>query len=275
MFREFFGRQSSSLVCIHQPVNCSPRAEGGVKTIGFLILFFLHAATASAAGIGAEGVIARSIAARGGHRNFKRAKTERMTGKIAFGAGPGNLLTVEMKAPNKIRTELTLEGKTITRTFDGRDGWQLNPLNGQTAPVKMTAEEAANIAKEGDFNGPMADYKAKGYQIELMGEEPLEAGKAYKVRLTWKDRTTDLYYIDEQSWLPVKWQGTRVINGKTMVFESLYRDYRKVSGLMFPFAIETSTQGSDRKQQITFGRIEVNPPIDDSRFTLAPANAHQ
>ena len=49
-------------------------------------------------------------------------------------------------------------------------------------------------------------------------------------------------------------------------------DYRTVDGLVFPHRIVTGPKGRpDDQQRVEFDKIEVNPALDDSRFTMPKA----
>ncbi len=45
-------------------------------------------------------------------------------------------------------------------------------------------------------------------------------------------------------------------------------DYRSVEGLVFPHRIEVGPKGSPDRQRLVIRRIEINPPLDDSRFAM-------
>lgn len=47
---------------------------------------------------------------------------------------------------------------------------------------------------------------------------------------------------------------------------SIFRDFRKVDGISFPFEIDSETVGTPYKQKIIFEKIEVNVPEDDVIF---------
>ncbi len=49
--------------------------------------------------------------------------------------------------------------------------------------------------------------------------------------------------------------------------ESYFSDYRKIGGLWFPFRIESGA-GGRVTQTIAFDKVELNPPIADSRFEM-------
>jgi len=43
--------------------------------------------------------------------------------------------------------------------------------------------------------------------------------------------------------------------------------------LKFPFAMEADSPGSDRTQKITLEKVEIDPKLDESRFSKPPSPA--
>jgi hypothetical protein len=74
-----------------------------------------------------DDVVAKALAARGGVKRIKAIQTQRLTGRISLtgGAGP---LEVEMKRPGMMREAVTLGGKSMIRTTDGKVGWAVGTL---------------------------------------------------------------------------------------------------------------------------------------------------
>ena len=70
------------------------------------------------------------------------------------------------------------------------------------------------------------------------------------------------------SFLDVKMDGTRHLDGKTHVVETYLRNYKTVNGLMFPMVTETVIQGVPGSSKITVASVSVNPSLDDSRFKV-------
>jgi hypothetical protein len=220
-----------------------------------------------------EKVLEKSLAARGGAQKLKAVSTRREIGTLGLGAGNEWPFVVEHKRPNLMRMEIELQGTKLIRTFDGTHGWQKQPQS--PAPEQLTGDDLHNIANEADFDNVLVDTSAKG-KAELLGKESIGGAAggvgskpAYKVQVTLKSGDLFYYYIDAASYLPVHWEGSRMINGKPVLFESDFNDYRDAGGVKYPFEIVSSIKGSVQKQKITFTKIEINPAIDDTRFTPA------
>jgi hypothetical protein len=213
-----------------------------------------------------EEVLAKSTAARGGAQKLHAVRTRREIGTLELGAGNRWPFVVEHKRPSRLRMEIDLQGNKLIRGFDGEQGWQKQPQ--APAPEKLRDDDQHNIANEADFDTPLVDTGVKG-KAELQGKETVGGHDAYKVRVTLLSGAVYDYDVDSTSYLPIHWQGARVINGKPVVFESDFSDYRDAGGVKYAFVTESWMQGSKQKQRIAFNQIEINPPIDDARFTPA------
>jgi len=230
-----------------------------------LAIFFLAALPLPAQSI--EDIISGYIAARGGLEKIRAIKTERVTGTISFGAEADGPFILERKRPLKIHMELTLSGQTVIRVYNGKDaGWIFNPFLPNPSVQPMSEAELQNIFDEADFDGPFVDYKEKGNKIEFVDKQEMLGHPAYKVRLTNKEGDVSYFYFDAATALLLKWEGTRKINGADLPWESFFHDFREVNGLKYPFLIESDAPGTDQTQRIIAEKIEVNIPLEDSRF---------
>lgn len=210
----------------------------------------------------ADTVVAKAIQARGGLQRIKHESTQRLTGKISLPAGAGPLL-VEMKRPGMMREEVTLGEKSQVRTTDGISGWAVGTLREASIPELVKADELHNLEASADFEGPLVDYREKGNRIELAGKEKVGTKKAYKLIIYMANGENRVDYIDCRSYLEVKWQG----QASGRFFETYFRDYRRVKGLMYAFEIESGLMGQPANQKIVLEKVEVNPKLDDRRFS--------
>jgi len=233
-----------------------------------LLLFAAFALTvATASAQTAEEIVSKYVTARGGLDKIKAVKTERITGTISFGPDADGPFTVERLRPLKMRIEMTLNGQTLIRTYDGKStGWIYNPFAAKPEVQPMTESDMKSIFDEADFDGPFVDYKAKGNQIEFVGKADVQGKAAYKVKLTNKNDDVSYFYFDADTYLILKLEFVRKLADHDVPWESIFHDFRDVNGLKYPFLIETDSPGTDQTQRITADKIEVNVAIDESRF---------
>ena len=236
-----------------------------IRKLATLAAFTLLATSLSAQT--ADEIIAKYIAARGGLEKIKAVKSERVTGTISFGPDAEGPFVVERKRPLKMHMEITVNGQTVIRVYDGKSaGWIYNPFTPNPSVQPMTEADLRNIFDEADFDGPFVDYKDKGNQIEFVGKENVLGKPAYKLKLTNKLGDVSFFYFDASTYLLLKWEGARKISNKDVPWESFFHEFREVNGLKYPFLIESDAPDTDQNQRITAEKIEVNIPLEDSRF---------
>jgi outer membrane lipoprotein-sorting protein len=222
---------------------------------------------ADAAAQTADEVVAKALAARGGVKKLKAIQSQRITGVLYFTPELYGPFVAEFKRPGKMHNEVTIQNKTVVRTINGKGaGWVVNPLMGKDGPEEMSADEVKDAKNESDFDGPLVDSKEKGVSVEFAGTEKVEGRETYVLKVTHKDGTVSNYSFDGQTYLLARWSGEDLVNGEKVTRETLYHDYREVSGVKFPFELISNTPGSDVKQRIVVEKVEVDPQIDDSHF---------
>ena len=229
--------------------------------LGLFLLLPIAAAAQTA-----DEVIGKYLEARGGLAKIRAIRSERVSGTISFGPGEEGPFVVERARPLKMHMEVNLNGQTAIRTYDGKSaGWIYDPF--QEHPLRaMTADDLKNIFNEADFDGPFIDYKAKGNQVEFAGKDEVEGKPINKLKLTNKNGDVSYFSFDASSSLLLRWQGTRKVGDKNVDWQSFFRDYRDVSGIRYPFLIDSDAPGTEQKQQIVADKIELNIPIDETHF---------
>ena len=224
----------------------------------------------------ADELVAKHIQAVGGMDKLNAVKSVRTTGKFSAGQIEATV-TESKKRPEMVRQELTLQGMTQVQAYDGKNGWQIDPFQGKKTAEAMSEEDLRAIKESADFDdwaafGPMVDYKKKGNQVELVGKEDVEGSPAYKLKVTLKSGDVKYVYLDADSYLPIKQESKRTIRGAEREFEGNIGDYKEEGGLMVAHSVEFGPKGSQQRAKITIDKVEINPDLPDSLFTM-PADA--
>ena len=174
---------------------------------------------------------------------------------------------MELQRPRKMRLEIQFNGQTAVQVFDGETGWKLRPFLGRHEVEPYTAEEQKAAAEQQDLDGPLIDCAAKGTKVELEGTEQVEGRDAHKLKLTFKDGHVRHVWVDTQTFLEVKIEGTpRRLDGKYHPVETYFRDYKSVDGLMIPHVLDTRVEGVKGAAQIIVERVALNPKLEGARF---------
>ena len=225
--------------------------------------------TVSAFGQTADELLEKNIKAQGGMEKLKSIKSMRLTGKMKMGPMEAPITIVKVR-PSEMRVDFTIQGMTGTSAYDGTAGWTLMPFMGNKDAQKMTEEELKETRTEADFDGPTFDYKAKGNKVEYVGKVDTEGTATYKLHVTTKEGIESNVYLDAETYLVIRADGTRNVQGQDLEMETSIGDYKTVEGLMLPFSTESHIKGKENMggQAITLEKIELNPKVDAAMFKM-------
>jgi len=98
--------------------------------------------------------------------------------------------------------------------------------------------------------------------------EVLPGGPAYRLKVTLKSGAVRHVWVDAASGLVVRTLSMRTLRGHEVALETVFGDYRETGGVAFARSIETGVPGRPRRLRILVETVEVNIPIDDSRFRM-------
>ena len=241
----------------------------------------------------AEQIAGKNAAARGGLNAWLAVKTMVMVGKMDAGRikpsakqevvmekgrrhkpakqEEGKVVelpfVLEMQRPHKTRLEIEFSGQTAVQVFDGTNGWKIRPFLGRREVESYTPDEMKTAAQQQDMEGVLIDYASKGTKLKLEGVEQAEGKDAYKLALTLKDGETKHVWVDAKTFLDVKMDVPRKLNGKPRAVATYFRNYKAVDGLQIPYLVETSVEGIRGSEKINIERVTVNTKLDALRFT--------
>jgi outer membrane lipoprotein-sorting protein len=250
-------------------------------------------------------IVDKHVAARGGLSAWRAVQTMSLSGKMDAGSGDsqaramrvarrarapvGNAIlapavatadkaetdkqvqlpfALRIKRPNQSRLEIEFAGKTAIQVYDGTQGWKVRPFLNRNTVEPFTAQEAKVAADTDDMVDALVDYAAKGTKVELEGVEPVAGHDCYKLKLTMKGDRIRHVWIDTQSFLDVKVEGTpRRMDGRMRDVWVYQRDFRPVQGVQMPFLLETAVDGYPGSHRMVIEKVAVNPKLDDALFT--------
>ena len=170
-----------------------------------------------------------------------------------------------MKNPNKIKTVTSMNGQEMISVFDGEKGYVINPLAGSSTPVEMTPEMTKQTMNSNVFQNSMVKYLKEGH-LTLEGEEKVNEKPAFKLKANIEGGNTAYMFIDKVSYLLVKTSATVNQGGQTMTADSYPSNYTETNGILLP--MKTTTTAGGMEIVMTFEKVEINIPMDDSIFTV-------
>lgn len=229
--------------------------------------------TVSAFGQTADEVLEKNLKAMGGKDKIKALQTMRITGTMKMGPMEAPF-TITKARPSNSRMDFTIQGMTGTQAFDGTTGWALIPFGGNKDPQKMTEAQVKDVRADADFDGPTFDYKAKGNKVEFAGKEDVEGTPAYKLHVTTKDGKESNDYFDAETYLMIRSDGMRNVQGQDLEVVTTFSDYKTVEGITIAHSMENHVKGKESMggQALNIAKIELNPKIDKAIFAM-PATA--
>lgn len=233
-----------------------------------LAAVLLSALSTFAADLTVDEILAKNAEARGGLDKLRAVKSMRFTGKMAM-MGMEAPITMSQMRPDRMRLEFTVQGMTGVQAYDGTTGWMIMPFYGKKDAEVMSGDMLSDVKQQADIDGPFIDYAKKGHKVELIGKGDVEGSPAYKVKLVTKEGTESVNYFDAETFLQVKIDSKRKMQGQEIETETTLGNYQEVDGLVMPFSIETKSKGAAAPgQTVTIEKAEINLALDEATFKM-------
>jgi hypothetical protein len=282
-------------------MNARPSSPSPLRRAALLALALAAAChRATPAEKAAEPILERNAAARGGLAAWRAVKTMSMSGELEAGvprdpvklarayrrtsaqakaearvaaaqgsaaAEPVQLpFLLELERPHRTRLEVQFRGQTAVQVYDGTKGWKLRPFLGRHEVEPFRPDELKAAAQQSQLDGILLDRDPEGSRVALEGMEPVEGHEAYRLAVTTRDGEVRHVWVDAESYLEVRVDATRRVDGKPRTVWTRLGDYRRVDGLMVPHLLETSVEGIRGAEKITVAHVTLNPSLPASRF---------
>lgn len=230
--------------------------------VAFAILGSLFANAQSA-----DEIIAKSAAAVGGLDKFNAIKTATMSGVMTV---QGMDLNISLQMINKkaVRTDVEVMGQSITVVYNEGAGWQLNPMTGNNDATDLPKEALDEAKWQCYVSNGLIDYKDRGLDAAYKGEETVDGKKMYVINLSAADGRSNTYYVNQADYLVYKTISKRNVQGQDVEAETIYTNYKEISGVKVATTRTTNFQGQT-VQEMNFDKIEFDKPIDASVFKKA------
>ncbi len=222
-----------------------------------------------------DDIVAKMNDAAGGEKVQRAVKSQEMQMEMIVNGGAVKIpVKVFQQRPAFFLSDATFQGMTFKDGYDGKSGWQINPMLGQMSPTPKNEEELKDMEEQADFDGPFIDSKIKGYKVELMGKEDLDGEQAFKLKVTNKHNDVKYYFVGADNYLPIK-VVTKKKNkeGGEYETETFLSDYKKLpNGLLMPHTTESKIKGQTF-QTMVMKSITFDKTYEASLFAIPPAKA--
>jgi hypothetical protein len=191
-------------------------------------------------------------------------KTLKLTGKMSM-MGMEMPMEIWMKNPNKIKSVTNISGQEMIQAFNGEKGFMINPMTGSSEPVEMTPDQVQQVTRSNMFQNEIMGYLKDG-KLVLDGEEAVNGNPAFKLSATIQEGIVTNLFIDKTTFLLVKSIINTTQQGMPITVESYPSEYAETNGVMLP--MKTTTSASGMEFVMTFTKVEVDIPMEDSIFNL-------
>lgn len=207
-------------------------------------------------------VIDRYIEVAGGKDAFLKHKSVLLKGKTEVaGKDIGGSMTLATAKPNKMVLIVDLAGIPIKTGFDGKVGWQVNPLTG---PSIMEGGELRDVSRQADFFSIMHDDK-DFKSIENLGKTNFEGEECYKIKLAYPDGGDITEFYSVKTGLQKGFMGSQESSLGTITATSVNEEHKKFGDVLLPSRVTQKMAGAGLAQTMVVDSVEFDN-VPDSMF---------
>ena len=219
-----------------------------------------------------ETLLQKNLEARGGADRLSTLHALRFSGETTVSGGIKFTSTKLVAQPNRIRQETTFQGLTGVDVYDQGQGWRIDPFGGRKDPERTSEDESKSLAHEANLKGVLIGWKEVGSQVEYQGTEDVDGTQAHKLKVTLKDGTTKVVYLDPDHFLEIRILTRLTVRGSLQESEVDLGEYAQAGGVWFPMAMEYGSPGAPRQAFLKWTKVEANPPVDEAMFRFPAAS---
>lgn len=223
-------------------------------------------------------ILDKYVQAIGSRKKIDKLQTLTMKGARETRNGGDSPSTEQLEIYRKVSNKLLMNfttsgGSSSSQAFNGTTAWRSS--GGKVSPIG--GADLLGAKRDADFYKDI-NFKEQYPKLAVIGKEKIGGREAYVVEATFAEthpaRTmfgiqSEKLYFDAQSGLLIR----RYMEYRTplggLPEATDYMDYRKINGLLFPFAVRLSRPPLVVTQK--FAEIKINAPIEDSMFDMPTA----
>jgi hypothetical protein len=211
-------------------------------------------------------IISKTLQTQGNDK-LQKIKSMIIVGKIS-GMNTEVPFKMYFKQPKYIRSEITLQNKSMIQAFDGNMGWYISPQDKDNKPQKMPDDMLKKLKDQSSFlESPFNDYKKKGIILKLMGKSKVDGRNAFKIKLTMKKKTSMIVFIDADKYIFFKTQIELKQDKQKATLVTYLKNHKSVNGILVPFLVENFLNGK-KASSMNIEKLETDIKIDDSLFRM-------
>src|ERR1700730_16437064 len=225
-----------------------------VLTAAFCLTVF----TASARAQDPQKIVDQYIKAVGDSKTLSKARTVTIEGAFHASDGKAGTYTLDTRLPNRYYSELVAGDTSLIEAYNGKSAWH-RTANGDFAT--LVGADGSQLEAAGQYyNSHLVDAKKNKIGLSFAGFSKVRGKDTLEIEVTTVTGVKRHVFFDPQTHLIVKEAAT--IGGVDQ--QTLYDDYRLVSGLKIPYKIELH-RGTET-YDIAVRRAEVNAAVGERVF---------
>ena len=167
--------------------------------------------------------------------------------------------------PKNFKIEATFQDMTLIQTYNGKEGWSLNPFIGATEAQPMSDDELKSVEIQADYEGMLWNWKEKGYTVTLEDNEEVEGADCYVVKVVTENDDVFTYFIDSESYVPIKMNSKITLQGQPVESDTFMSNYKEGDGFVYAGKIETRVNGQVTAT-IVIDEMTLGAEFDESFF---------
>jgi hypothetical protein len=214
----------------------------------------------------AVAILKRVVDAKGGLDALKKVRTVVAEADTTFQVN-GPPLSSKTRTyviyPDKFRVDAKVQGADVVQVFNGGNAWARDPAGVHDAPPGMRDDFAASVRRD---MIPLLVAAAEGkLTVRLLPDEGT-GGQVLKVlEIAGTGLPPVKLYVDSQSLVVRQSFQTPAPDGKRILAEELFSDYRAVDGVQVPFRADVRRNGTLILSR-TLTTVTFNTPLDETLF---------
>ena len=207
-------------------------------------------------------VLSKYVAAIGGAAALNAITSRVIKGTVDLvGVSRGGSFESVTQAPNKFLNTIQVHPLgTIKVGYNGRGGWSRS-VHGLRVLKNL---ELTAVQRTAEFYGPLK-LKSIYTKVSLAGMSKIGYRDVYVLELQPASGPVEKFYLDAQSYLPVRMNVVQTFGSTSLPVEIYVDDWQEVDGVKYAFSFSQSDQ---KKLTLTFTIKEIrhNVPIDAKIF---------
>lgn len=236
-----------------------------MKTLLNLIITILIAIPTYAQTV--DEIIEKHIEALGGKDKLRQLRSARIDAVVSVSSFEIKSTTIVLQGQG-VRSEQEIQGMKIIQAFDGNTAWVINPMAGNDKATRLPAEQNAALKSQMDLTG-LYNYKAKGYNLELKGEEVLDGAPVYVIEVKMPDGSNAINYMSKSTYYTLKTRvNMKTGDGNEIQTQIYSSDYKTADGYVTPYLIEIEGGGMPGRITTKVTSAQFNIDVDPSVFAF-------